>query len=294
MAYGGGIPPWWCRTAAAAEAWALYIVLSFSVSVPVIKTDCLALLHNAQAGMAVATSASKMLARIWNLIGGIVDGDLSELADSQRLVWIPAHQGFGAIRSRILSNGRHYSVIDWRANRLVDAIANCYANDIVRLEFIFSLTMSARAAVRHSVALLGCVTHAANNHVVQVTREDGTTLDKVKRDVTEHSRKRARREESFVEPPGIEPALGQHAKELPCSGCRAAPMSGHNAALRARSQTLAAHEHNKRTRLLDEQRLRERVAAIGDMCTASPSPSGSAADRLQAVAARVKARAVRL
>ena len=123
------------------------------------------------------------------------------------------------------------------------------------------------------MALLGCVTHAANNHVVQVTREDGTTLDKVKRDVTEHSRKRARREESFVKPPGIEPVLGQHAKELPCPGCRAAPMGGHNAAVRARSQTLAAHEHNKRTRLLDEQRLRERVAAIGDgdRCIASPS-----------------------
>ncbi len=152
IAYGGGVPPWWCRTAAAAEAWALFIVLSFSSSVPVIKTDCMALLINAQAGFIAATLPSKMLARVWNLIGGTVDGDFTALADPRRLVWMPAHQGFGAIFSKTLSNGKLYSVVDWRANRLVDAIAKCFANGMLVPDYFISLTMSARLSCKHSVA----------------------------------------------------------------------------------------------------------------------------------------------
>jgi len=47
VAYGGGHPPSWCKTAAAAEAWALHIILSMSVMPPNVRTDCMALLSTA-------------------------------------------------------------------------------------------------------------------------------------------------------------------------------------------------------------------------------------------------------
>ena len=47
LAYGHGCPPHWCGTAAAAEAWALYVAISLCPAPPQVKTDCLALLHTA-------------------------------------------------------------------------------------------------------------------------------------------------------------------------------------------------------------------------------------------------------
>ncbi len=55
-------------------------------------------------------------------------------------------------------------------------------------------------------------------------------------------------------------------------------------------RTCALREHNKRARLQDERRLRERVNAIGASCTATPPPENSASTRLRALAERVKAR----
>ena len=293
VGYGGGVPPWWCRTAAAAEAWALYVALSLSVAVPVVKTDCLALLHNAQSGAVAATSPTKMLARIWNLISGILDGDFSGLADHRRLVWLPAHQGFGAIHSRVLSDGKLYSVIDWRANRLVDAIAKAFANDHAVPCLVSALTLSARCAVRHSVALLGCVTHAANNHIVQETSDDGSTIRKRKRDVTEHVTKRARKERCPLLP-SDGPVQTQPACKMPCPDHLAGPFVLPGDVRPARSHTVAMRQHSMRAAELDRQRLRERVSAIGSACSANASPAGSAAARMMALAEGVRAKASRL
>jgi len=59
LAYGNGCPPNWCCTAAAAETWALFVALSCCPFPPSIRTDCLALLHAAEGGLARATSAQR-------------------------------------------------------------------------------------------------------------------------------------------------------------------------------------------------------------------------------------------
>ncbi len=149
--------------------------------------------------------------------------------------------------------------------------------------------MSARIACKHSVAILGQVTHAANNHVVQIVRDDGSTMNKVKRDVTEPAHKRTRR---FKEPP--KPSSGDAPPPIvvpPPPVESSVPLFLQRVAKRANPVTHAALQHRKRARLADEQCLRQRVNAIGALCTASPSLEGSATHRLQALAERVKAKA---
>ena len=315
VAYSGGNPPWWCRTAAAAEAWALYTVLALSVLSPVVKTDCLALLNAARTGLQAATMASKRIARIWGMIGTVLDGDLSSLADDSRLVWMPAHQGFGAVGQRVLSSGKTYTVVDWRANRLADAIAKAFANDMAPPGSMVSLTMCARAAYRHSVALLGCVTHAANNHRVQVTRDDGTTTYVTKRDVMEHtsnkaatSRRKARQgaehdseQQASGQASDVDPANmlmeGQRTGVAGIPGCldltpsraQAPPQDAAGVYAKRRClQNQARSQHNERARLFDEQCLRARVNDIGAACG---SPQTSATSRLLALAERVGSKA---
>ena len=62
LAYGLGVPPGWCKTAAAAEAWALHIALLESAFPPKLRTDCLSLLSTAQEGATQATGPAKPLA----------------------------------------------------------------------------------------------------------------------------------------------------------------------------------------------------------------------------------------
>ena len=47
---------------------------------------------------------------------------------------------------------------------------------------------SARAAVKHASALLGRVTHAANNCVLENVQEDGTVVQRTCRDSQSYSR----------------------------------------------------------------------------------------------------------
>ena len=67
IGHGLGWPPSWVTTAAAAaaESWALSIVLQLVRLPPKLTTDCLALLQTAKEGTQKATHHSKPLARIW-------------------------------------------------------------------------------------------------------------------------------------------------------------------------------------------------------------------------------------
>ena len=64
VAFGGGHPPFSVRTAAAAEAWALQVVLTISEHLPNVRTDCMALLDTAERGHVCATGPKMLLARI--------------------------------------------------------------------------------------------------------------------------------------------------------------------------------------------------------------------------------------
>ena len=170
LAIAWGALPRWCATAAAAEAWALLEVLRQSAFAPRMRTDCLTLLTTSRQGTAIATGPGRPLARIWRAIAEILDGDITALARGDLLVWQPAHQTAHAIGERVCSNGRRLSTIDWRANRLVDALAKQAAAAVRTTKEATQLVASARVAALHAACCLGQVTHEANNH--RVTRVD--------------------------------------------------------------------------------------------------------------------------
>ena len=182
IGHGLGWPPSWVTTAAAAEAWALSIVLQFVPFPPKMRTDCLALLQTAKEGTQKATHHSKPLARIWRSIADTVGRDVCELLHNDLLVWFPAHQSLKAVGEVKGSNGKRLTAVDWRANRLVDKLAKEAAGALQHSKHVIELFKSAEAATAHAACLLGVVTHAANNHVRTETDEFGQTSTKILRD----------------------------------------------------------------------------------------------------------------
>ena len=182
LAFGFGRPPARCKTAAAAEAWALYIVLDENAFMPHVRTDCQSLLSAAMAGSAIAGGADKVLGRIWRDIASIVGDDVSTIVSSGKLVWLPAHQSRARVGQAVLSNGTRLSPIDWRANRLVDVLAK-------RAAAFHQLTANAANTFAHAASLsqwalaqLARVTHCANTHETVVVDEQGLSHTKVTRD----------------------------------------------------------------------------------------------------------------
>jgi len=168
-----GNPPQWCSTAAAAEAWALLEVLRQTHTPPKMRTDCLSLVKTAKLGAEAATAPSRQLARIWVCVANILDGDLTALERTNLLVWQPAHQTVQAIGQRHGSDGKKITTIDWRANRLADALAKQAAEQVRATKEARDLVQSCREAVRHAACGLGQVTFAANNHKAERVGEDG-------------------------------------------------------------------------------------------------------------------------
>jgi hypothetical protein len=293
-AYGSGVPPWWCMSAAATEAWALYTALAQCPFMPALRTDCLGLLSTAEGGTARATAADKPLARAWVGIAATLDGDITQLVRRRRLVWLPAHQSATAIGNRTLSNGKEMTALDWRANRLVDALAKMAAAVGRMPKALSRLLDSGKAACRHAAALLGVVTHAANNCHVQEQREDGTLVTRIKRDAQQPARR----------PRRSVPAAAEVCPPLPLLGdlepCASVPGSMPGIASRQKRKCeLGDHIGAKRLRAI---RLgRSRAAAEQLACTrqlvesigsraAAPMLQQSVAARLQGVHERVRAR----
>ena len=84
-------------------------------------------------------------------------------------------------------------MLDWRANRLVDALAKMSAAEAQCMPACPELVESAAIALRHAAMLLGRVTHAANHHVVYEPDDSGELVAKIRRDAVQCSHKRKRR-----------------------------------------------------------------------------------------------------
>ncbi len=121
VAYGNGRPPAWIATAAGAEAWAFCVVLSMAPAPPRTVTDCLEVLRTLEAGECAATEGRKRLARVWRRIHTVLEGQTTTALD--RLRWMPAHGSAASIGRALKSDGRPVTALEWRANRLVDALA---------------------------------------------------------------------------------------------------------------------------------------------------------------------------
>ena len=73
-------------------------------------------------------------------------------------------------------------MVDWRANRLVDALAKTGAASVAPAPETINLITSAETLVRHRLAQLAQATHRANNHSVTVLNKEGEWVTKVLRD----------------------------------------------------------------------------------------------------------------
>ncbi len=275
LAYGRGQPPHWCRTAAAAEAWALSTVVAQAPFVPSIRTDCLSLITTAAAGIEKASEPRRLLARIWVLIGIALDGDIQQLSDDSTLVWVLAHTSPSSIGEAKRSDGARLTHIDWRANRLADGLAKQAAAMAQPPPAVLRLLASAFAAVRHAAKLLARVTHASNNHAVTVTAEDGTSVSKVVRDSVD--KPRAKQKQKAVGPPPLPPPPAPKPERQVTAW--APPRAV------AKRSVSSATAHLQRTAAIGEEHLRRRLQEVG--AGLRPASSRPAAERLSALRERV-------
>ena len=267
-----------CGLVAAAEAWALKVVLSECPFPPAMRTDCLSLLRTAEQESQRATSAKKQLARIWVAISAYLDGMLSTLTNEGLLVWMPAHQALNMVGEAKRSDLKRLTVVDWRANRLVDALAKSEAKRRELPLAVEKLLNSACLAVKHCAVHLGRVTHAANNFVTFVPGPDGEPVRKVLRDATQAPRTYKRK---AIGQPAEPPA----AKKLvrPCTAKAWEPPRGPKK--RQGPDTL----HIARARKQELARTSLRVQEIGASLRPAARPLTAAARR-EAVERRVRAK----
>ena len=275
LAFGLGCPPTWCATAAAAETWALVVALRLSPYPPQLRTDCLSLLTSALDAHR-ACGANRSLARAWSMIRTALDGDTAVLVRDGRLVWLPAHQTTAAIGVQLLSNKRRFSAIDWRANRLVDALAKLAASERRAPVAIIRLLKSAKAAALHAAALLGQMTHAANNHRIIDTRPDGSQVTRVVRDSQDPE---ARPQRDLVRAP----------KQQPCPPSPEMPLASRmlpELAVLGRKRpspsawSRAGKMFAKRMRIQEDVATQRRVDAIASTLVEPPADRPSASQRI--------------
>lgn len=88
---------------------------------------------------------------------------------------IPAHLTEEAVGTPP-PDGETFSVADWRANRLADALAQTVSNANAAQPTVDKLVNSAEVATTHACALLGVVTYAANHKQVPAEHPDGTNM----------------------------------------------------------------------------------------------------------------------
>ena len=88
IAFGLAVPPPWVRTAAAAELWALLLVVRASGGLPAVTTDCLSLLTAAAAGTDRAGDPGRLMAHVWRQIAAALRVDVAELVNSGSRRWM--------------------------------------------------------------------------------------------------------------------------------------------------------------------------------------------------------------
>jgi len=181
LATAHGAPPPWVDSAAASEAWAYLNVLQTCPETPAVVTDCEAILTTVAAGRRSACAASRPLARIWKMVFNILDDDTGQQARS-RLIWMPSHTSLATARTRRRSDGKPVSTTDWRANRLVDALAKLGATSNRASADLRRHRLAARQLVEHTAAVLGVATHGANHFREQIWTQTGRLVQTTRRD----------------------------------------------------------------------------------------------------------------
>ena len=100
------------------------------------------------------------------------------------LKWMPAHGATNTIGRELDSNGHTLTTVEWRANRLVDALAKMAAKQRRLPTKLTQFVDTAAEAVEFYAARLGRVTFEANHFQRDVVLADGTTTHTTMRDST--------------------------------------------------------------------------------------------------------------
>jgi len=292
-----GVPPQWCYTAAAAEAWALLEVLRQTPMIPKMRTDCLTLVKTARQGAESATAANRPLARIWVDIARILDGDITALERTNLLVWQPAHQTVAGIGQRHGSDGKKITTVDWRANRLVDALAKQAAELVRASKETRNLLQSGRLASIHAGCALGRITYAANNHRVETTNSNGEVHVEIRRDSQEAPPKKPNARTTESEAKAAKAAAAEQAAEAAkqAANDRSSPKRPAKANLLKEEPPLkrpcvlaasrARHEKCVAEHTALERVIQERTSQL------APSTAQPASEILARIRGRVRARA---
>ena len=199
------------------------------------------------------------------------------LTDQQLLVWMPAHLARSMVGESKLSNGQRLSTVDWRANRLVDALAKLDAALRELPAACVKLLDSAECAVKHSAKLLARVTHAANNHRISECDENGVTCTRTIRDATPAPKGHKRKAVTMLPQRA---ATKQPRGELKVKAWV-------EPATAAVSKTQPVTLHNARVKRREEACTMRRVDEIGAGLSSSSVPAST---RLEALERRVRAR----
>ncbi len=282
VAFGYGWPPAWVETAAAAEAWAYSFVVGLTPMAPAITTDCLKVLKTLSAGKMVAIAATiaatHRLARVWARTFGILEEQGSQAA--AKLTWMPAHGSSATIGVATKSNGHTISGLDWRANRLVDALAKAAAAFDRVLPWIAQKVWESGQLAEHAAASLGVVTHAANMHNVQAQRPEGTSVTRTFQDSRPPPRAEPRR--MCTEDPEalLETALGP----LAAASARGAKRSTQECGGRP---TVAQRRAASTATQIQDRVDAEQVAKWLEARVLQPRSGASAGDRMQAIRERL-------
>ena len=191
---------------------------------------------------------------------------------------MPAHKSHTAIGNVHLSNGAALSATDWRANRLVDALAKAAASSLAAPRKVAAFLRSADAAAAHAACLLGIVTHAANNHQSVAEVDGGGDATTIKRDSTD--RPRTLPPSSSMRAESCPPAV---AVEVPAATPASSPLK-EVAPWRAPTPQVQA---NRLAKSASERALVRRVEEIGAQLRPSNTKQ-SASSRMRDMAARVR------
>jgi len=302
LAMAHGQPPEFVRNAPGAEAWGLHVVLSNVVRPPTITTDCLGLISQVLRGFNDALASRKPLARVWALIARSLDHKVPEEWAHRRFRWMPAHKARSAVGTALRSDGYPVSHLDWRANRLVDALAKLAAARNRTPHAWRRLLDEASKAVEYSAALLGLTTLAANNYTTTEWRNGGATHTLTRRDALPPAfLARGRGQRPGATGPRAKPPP-QQPRPTQAADADAANDAAEKAALEEHLRARLDHQRAARSRArqqesaLEDERDARALAAWHRDRAATPTPAGpgdrpSATERLAALRRRVAAKA---
>ena len=199
----------------------------------------------------------------------------------EKFFWMPAHTSAARMASAPPSNSAGCAIawVDWRANRLVDALAKSAAAATRLPQSVFSWIQQAEALQRHQAAVLGLVTHAANHFERQVLQADGSMRTQILRDSAGQRPRQPRTWKRY--PPRQDQ---QTLVDTPSSASNSTAVPRGRAPREQRKHLSDAHQQQERVQ--DARRVATYLAST--QLTPCRGPTG--AERLDALRARVRAR----